>query len=78
MSATRRAAGKYNANEIAPAERLFKSAKRYPQPSATSFRYVRDVLDTTAHNFFPLRAILETGGGMEELILLELDSGVST
>jgi Protein of unknown function (DUF 659) len=66
--AYRKVADKDNANEIAPAERLFKSAKRYPQPRATSFLYVRDLLAATARNFFPLRAIPETGGGVEELV----------
>jgi hypothetical protein len=32
------------------------------------FLYVQDLLDTTVRKFFPLRAVLETGRGREELI----------
>jgi hypothetical protein len=50
--AYQKAAGEQNANEIGPAERRFKSVKRYPQSSATHFLYVRDVVDTTAATSF--------------------------
>jgi hypothetical protein len=66
--AYQKAAGEQNAKEISAAERRFKSVKRPPQSSATRFLYVRDVVDTTARNFFPFRAVLETGGGAEELV----------
>jgi hypothetical protein len=32
------------------------------------FLFVRDLLETTARHVFPLRAILETGGGVQELV----------
>jgi hypothetical protein len=66
--AYQKATDKYNANEIAPAERLFKSAKRYPQPNAARFLCVRDLLVTPARKFCPFRAVLETWGGVQELV----------